>query len=185
MTVERRLAAVGPTLPVWQPRAAALGVITGVIALAVSSLWLGRSSIAARTPDAPPVLSRQVTPNVIELALDEEPAGLTILLYVTEECPYCREELQLWSEMHAPGRKGVPRIIIVSPSPLPASHRLPPAKLVTDTSGLLGRELGVRAVPSLFVVDATGTVIEARAGVSKPGRIKALLHGTTFHQHLP
>ena len=119
------------------------------------------------------------------LALDGESVGPAILLYVTEECPYCRQEIRRWGEAQVHESEDGPRIFVVSPSPLSTSSRPQSTTFVTDTSGLIGRELGVRAVPSLIVVDVTGSVIEARAGSNDSGSIRALLRGTAFGHEPP
>lgn len=151
-------------------------MIAGVAALTLAVISFGRRSVVAQHPLAPSVLSTEVAPTVVEVALGAVADGPRILLYVTEECPYCREELSRWSRARVP--EGAPGLVVIAPTPLPDSLAPPTAIVVTDTFGIMARELGVRAVPSLFVVDARGTVLEARTGVNEPDRIDRLLHDT-------
>lgn len=43
-----------------------------------------------------------------------------------------------------------------------------------DRTGAVGRSLGVRAVPFVAVMDSTGLVVEAHAGLSSPHRLAHL-----------
>ena len=59
------------------------------------------------------------------------------------------------------------------------------AVMVADSGGNLARELGVRAVPSLFLVGSGGAVIQSRVGLNDPDRIDSLLRSTAFNSPPP
>lgn len=157
----------------------AVGVIVTVVAFASVIGLYARRSLDARVPAVPPILSAETAPGVAESALDAAGSAPTILLYVTETCPYCIVELSRWRAVEEMP-EGAPRIVVIAPGPLPDSILPASAIVVSDTAGTMARELGVRMVPSLFVVDVVGTVVETRTGVNDPASIEGLLRGRAF-----
>lgn len=71
-------------------------------------------------------------------------------------------------------------MVVIAPTSLPDSLQPQMAVMVADSAGQIARELGVRAVPSLFLVVLGGAVIQSRAGLNDPERIDNLLRNTVF-----
>ena len=162
-------------------KVAAAGVVLAAAVFALAISLYARRSLAAKDPLAPPVLSAETTPNIAELALATSPeTGASVVLYVTETCPYCVVELSRWRRADG-AAEGAPNIVIIAPEPLPDSLLPSSAIMVIDSSGTIARELGVRAVPALFVMGDGGVVIDARAGLNTPVRIEHLLRGAAFN----
>ena len=167
--------------PDHRPRAVAVGVLTVVAALGLGVVLLGRG--VPKDPVPPPVLSEATAPSVVRVISDGSKTGPGILLYVTEDCPYCREELLRWRRVRV--REGALRMVVIAPTLLPDSLQPHTAIAVADPTGILARELGVRAVPSLFVVDTGGAVIQSRAGLTDLPRIDSLLHSSALELRQP
>lgn len=162
-------------------KVAAAGVILAAVGFALAISLYARRSLAAKDPLVPPVLSAETTPDVAKLALStSSETGTRVLLYVTETCPYCVIELSRWRRADE-ATDGAPSIVIIAPEPLPDSLLPSSAIMVSDPSGTMARELGVRAVPALFVMGDGGVVIDARAGLNTPVRIEHLLRGAAFN----
>jgi len=98
-----------------------------------------------------------------------------VLLYVDEECPWCKKELLTWSERVATTSRVAP-VVIVSRGSDP--RFVPPPlnrSLIHDRTGAIGRALGLRGVPALAVVTPLG-VTHRFYGVSGKSRLDSLLH---------
>lgn len=163
-------------IPPSRQRVAAFGVLTGVAALCLAMAVLGRGS--PKDPLPPPVLSEMTAPSVVQAVFDSSAGRPRILLYVTEQCPYCREELSRWRRARVPDDASA--VVVIAPTPLPDSLLPQMAVMVADSAGNMARELGVTAVPSLLLVDPDGAVIQSRVGLNDPERIDSLLRGTVF-----
>ena len=164
-------------IPPSRQRVVAFGVLTTVAALCLAMAMLGRGS--PKDPLPPPVLSEMTAPSVVQAVFDGGADSPRILLYVTEECLYCREELLRWRRARVPDDASA--MVVIAPTPLPESLRPQMAVMVADSAGNMARELGVRAVPSLFLVDSGGAVIQSRVGLNDPDRIDSLLRSTAFN----
>lgn len=162
-------------------KVAAAGVILAAAGFALTIGLYARGSLGAKDPSPPPVLSPETTPNVAELALaTSSETGTRILLYVTETCPYCVDELSRWRRVDET-TEGASNIVIIAPEPLPDSLLPSSAIMMSDPAGIMARELGVRAVPALFVMTDEGVMIDARAGLNTRVRIEHLLRGAAFN----
>jgi hypothetical protein len=104
----------------------------------------------------------------------------SVILYVAEECPYCRSELSGWAA-RAAAAGGVAHlpVVVLSPSSdtrdptyLPGPFR---RRWVHDREGGIATALGVRAVPLTFVFGPGGQVVSVRRGSSSQDEIDDLL----------
>ena len=116
----------------------------------------------------------------------EMSAAPAALIYVTHTCPHCKAELARWDSL-APGShpglvadvRARVRVIASPSSPMepldwvPASLR---ARTVHDADGDIARELGVRAVPATFWVDAADTVRWVRTGQTGRSALVAFIN---------
>ncbi len=105
-------------------------------------------------------------------------AGPALLLYVDEQCPWCKAELRTWASGAITPPPVTPIVILSSrsdprfvPSPLRRS-------LVHDRTGSIARALGLRGVPALAVV-TPHAITHLYYGVSSQGRLDSLRHLVT------
>lgn len=98
--------------------------------------------------------------------------GAAALLYVSQQCPYCRSELANWAALDGE----VPVWIVASPgSDFDALDWVPHSlrgHVVFDADGAIADALGVRAVPATVWIDEGGVVRDQRLGASSPAVIR-------------
>jgi len=102
-----------------------------------------------------------------------------VLIYVSEGCGYCRDELVSWEALMR-GREGAPKPTLVLS---PESTTVPPAWLpapfrsgwIHDRDGAVAEALGIRGVPFTAVVGSKGIIQEVWAGANPHGRRVRLL----------
>lgn len=102
-------------------------------------------------------------------------SGPSILLYVDEECPWCKEELLTWHELVRATGSTAPVVILSRRS---APGFVPPSLarfLVHDQTGSIARALGLRGVPATAIVTPRG-VTHLFYGLSGQSRLDSLLH---------
>ncbi len=109
----------------------------------------------------------------------EVPSGTDrLLIYVSDQCRYCRDELAAWDAvMRVTKGHGSPTVVL-SPGSVATASWLPPGlrgSWIHDRDGAAARALGVRGVPFVAVVGQDGRVLEAWAGVTPRPRLVPLL----------
>jgi cytochrome c biogenesis protein CcmG/thiol:disulfide interchange protein DsbE len=94
-------------------------------------------------------------------------------------CPYCRSE---HATLMAFSRDARVRVLGVTYRDTPENIRnylatagVPYDALGHDPDGRMSKALGVRGVPTTFVLDRNGQVVRAMAGALDPGRVKSEL----------
>jgi len=117
---------------------------------------------------------------VASLARPGAPAGeRRAVLYLSDSCRWCSAEVAAWERALAETPGSEPPTVVFSPGSDPASlGGLPPrlrAGAFHDRTGALGRELGVRAVPFLALVDGGGTAHRVQAGLTPPDTLRRIL----------
>lgn len=102
-----------------------------------------------------------------------------VLLYVSERCAYCRDELSSWEAlMRQRGASQGPTIVLapgsttVEPSWLPRPFR---SGWIHDREGAVAKALGIRGVPFTAVVGRDGIIQEAWTGTNPHARRDRLL----------
>jgi cytochrome c biogenesis protein CcmG/thiol:disulfide interchange protein DsbE len=107
----------------------------------------------------------------------------TVLVVWASWCPHCQVELPILVPA-TQARTGIELISVTTaigqnPGPTPsdflADEGLTLATAVDDDAGTLAQGLGVTGFPTVYYVDATGTVVNVTVGESSAGAIEANL----------
>ncbi len=99
----------------------------------------------------------------------------TLLLYVDEQCSWCKAELRTWTELVSRAPERAP-VVVVSRRSDPGFVQPRLARvLVHDRTGAIARNLGLQGVPAIAVMTPRG-VTHLFYGVSGRDRLDSLLH---------
>jgi hypothetical protein len=102
-----------------------------------------------------------------------------VLIYVSEQCRYCRAELASWEALLNDREASPKPTIVLSPGStaghpfwLPAPFR---SEWIHDRDAAVAKALGIQGVPFTAVFGSDGTVLEAWAGANPQARRVRLL----------
>lgn len=155
--------------------AAAVGVVV-VIACVLATLAPGRDPTPRfRAPFRPAAaVGYDARGRAVEV-----PSGTDrLLIYVSDQCRYCRDELAAWDAVMRSTRGYRSPTVVLSPGSVASPSWLPPGfrgSWIHDRDGAAAKALGVRGVPFVAVVGRDGHVLEAWAGVTPRPRLVPLL----------
>jgi peroxiredoxin len=151
-------------------------------------LALGHAALGAKSArmPAPPFALPGPLRSALPVPADSPSPRLTVALYVTASCPFCRAELAHWGTLadRFPELFRFLRVVVIAPDPPRAADttwlpRALPHARVRDAHGDIARALGVRAVPVTLYLDPADTVRDLTVGERPPEvtlrRVEALL----------
>jgi thiol-disulfide isomerase/thioredoxin len=123
--------------------------------------------------DAIPTFNAQTNRRGITNSDITQTAG-TVINFVAQDCPYCKEQLPSVEAVATQLVKGSYRIINVSPSLSPEIiQRSPTSEWVEDKTGNLRQLFHVSGFPTMFVVGSNGKIEQIFTGV--PEKFKETL----------
>jgi hypothetical protein len=157
-----------------------IGLASAVLASAASvPLILAQGSgkteegLARTPPYAVPSAEGRTTDGRVWDPARHLPGG-TALVYVSEQCPYCRAELSHWASLQGTDAAPLPWIVASPGSTVDTPRWVPRAlrdRVVWDADGAIAASLGIQAVPATLWVDESGIVRLQRLGESSADAI--------------
>lgn len=153
--------------------AALAGAGAASVAVAPLTLLKNNAVDSARQPpwSLPPIVAHR--PGGGQWSSGQDLRRPAALLYVDEECGFCKAELRLWSSIVA---ADLPDLwIVASPNSETSTAAWVPKRLrhktVKDADGSIAGALGVSAVPITYWVDTSDTVRLVHLGRTTRQRI--------------
>lgn len=137
---------------------------------ALATTWLGDSKEGLESLDAPPLSgARHASGADVKGFRHEQLKGwVTVVPALSSSRPECREEVALWRELRDDERFQMAGVFVndteADARNFIAQTGNPYDALAFDAYGRTARQLGVRTIPSTFVLNADGRIIHTLQG---------------------